>query len=276
MAETLVKTEFIEEIKNSLEDLGEIRIEDVSKSGYNYTGLMIKVIGKPMPVLNLDKLYARYCNGGTIEECKDTAREILTKNKCELPVSVEQLQDWEFVKDKLYLRLAPFVSEGVLSRPWLDLFLVPYINIDSTYTCAVVEGLRDTWGVDEETVFEQAKTSQENIRPLKIVNLGELMGGPSEGFPVYVVGVEDGVCGATAITYDGTVDTIKAMIGEFYILPSSINDMIVIGKDFVGKDILKLKAMIAACNVEAVPEEEIIGNSIYTYDFEKREFVKVM
>ena len=267
------RTEFVNAIKTMAEELGEVVIQPITKPELTYEGLCIRKVGVPTPVVNLDALYERYQNGTSIEDCLEIARKTLNASPDVVPITPEQIQDYEFIKTKLYLRLVGNI-EDVGYRRVADMYLVPYVDLGEGMTFRVQPELVEIWKVDIDTVYEQARTNQEIIRPVKIRNLAEMMGAPEADAGVYLVSVEDGMCGAGAILYEGLAEKIRDMIGDFYVIPSSIHEVLAIPKSLTD-DTKSLGRMVSAINNSSVDEDERLTDSVYTFDFDTGELVKV-
>lgn len=273
------KSAFRETIKELLSDLGEIVIQNVKKPQGDYTGLFVKVKSGPTPVVNLDRLYAYYCDERCdVETCAAIARDILSTANDEMPkLNPDDFLEWDKIKDKLFLRLVRDPSNNI-ARKVADLFLIACVQIeeDGTSLFGVVPELLDKWGVDEDTVFEQAKSVQENIRPLKFGCLPDILGLNVEESErdMYLVSVKQNICGASAIFYDGVFDKLREVLGDFYLIPSSINEFLAMAKAKV-PDVKELACFVKFTNVANVDPRDRLSDSIYEYDFDKKEFRKV-
>lgn len=267
------RTEFVNAIKAMAEELGEVIIQPIIKPELTYEGLCIRKVGVPTPVVNLDALYERYQNGTSIDDCLEMARKTLNASPDTVPITPEQIQDYEFIKGKLYLRLVGKI-EDVGYRRIADMYLVPYVDLGEGTTFRVPPELVEIWKVDIDTVYEQARTNQEIIRPVKIRNLAKMLGVPDADTPIYVVSVENGACGAGAILYEGIAEKIRDMIGDFYVIPTSIHEVLAIPKSLTD-DTKSLRRMVSAINNSSVEEEERLTDSVYTFDFDTGELVKV-
>lgn len=277
------KSAFCETIKELLSDLGEIVIQNVKKPQGDYTGLFVKVKAGPTPVVDLDGLYEYYYKkeGHDVQTCAAIARDILSTANDEMPkFTPKDFLDWDKIKDKLFLRLVRDPSNNI-ARKVADLFLIACVQVeeDGTSLFGVVPELLDKWGVDEETVFEQAKAVQENIRPLKFECLADVLGinginvEKSAGDMTYI-SVEQGLNGASAIFYDGVFDKLREAVGDFYLIPSSINEFLAIAKTQV-PDLKDLADFVKFTNRATVYPRDRLSDSIYEYDFDKGELRKV-
>ena len=266
------KTVFFETIKNAVANMGNAVIEEMDRANAPYMGLAIRTPGVPSPVVNLDMLYEMYLDTGSIDKCINRAKDILA-TKLDTPIDVKDLTNWDKVKGKLYLRLVRTPGKNVY-REVEDLFLVPYVQItpDDTTTCGVCSQLIMAWGVDEETVFEQAKSVQETIRPLDIKALGNMLGVKSP-FETLIVSTRNGINGASAIFYEGVFEELYDRLGDYYLIPASVHEMLAIAKRNA-PPIKDLTEMIEFINATEVDNRDRLANSVYTYDIEKETFRK--
>ena len=234
---------------------------------------MIRKDGVPTPVVNIDAIFDDYLVGKvSLDDCYETIDRVLAM---EPDFDKSAIMDWSKAKDRLFLRVFGRVSEGTIYREVTNLYLVPYIQVDNRGAALVrvTSPLLNLWKVSEDEVFAIAKENQETFRPAKIMSLAEQLGMPEVGelVPIYVVST-DSACGASAIFYDGIVDTLYEKFGEeFYILPSSIHEVLVIPKS-TAPSTKDLENLVAKVNADEVDEDERLTNSIYTYDFTAREF----
>ncbi len=77
--------------------------------------------------------------------------------------------------------------------------------------------------------------------------------------------------GAAAIAYPEVMEGIRKVIGNFYILPSSINEIIIIAEDMIkddehGEDMLR--GMIKEVNVNEVSDRDFLSDNLYYYNGE--------
>lgn len=274
------KATFCETIKELLSDLGEVVVRNVNKPQGDYTGLTVKLKSGLSPIVNLDRLYEFYCEQECgVEGCADIARDILRTATEKMPeINADDFLDWEKIKDKLFLRLVRDPSNNI-ARKVADLFLIACIQVeedDGTSLAGVVPDLLAVWGVDEDTVFEQAKSVQEHIRPLKFGCLPDILGIDVEENErdMYLVSVEQGISGASAIFYDGVFDKLRETLGDFYLIPSSINEFLAIAKAKI-PDVKELACFVKFTNASNVDPRDRLSDSVYEYDFDKKEFKKV-
>ena len=262
------KSEFVKVLTEKASEYGEVAVQQISRVNVNYLGLYVKRDNVPTPVVNLDKLYAHYCeHNNNIEYYFQELEDVLS---IDVPFDFSSIDvaNWEWVKDHLYFRLMGHVVNGIC-RPVADLYLVPYIHItdDDSAAVRVTAELIDSWGVTVDEVFDQAKANQETLRPVSIKNLATVLG-IREKLPIYIVTTKSKVSGASAILYSGVADRVRELIGgDFYIIPSSVHEVLVLPKSEIN-DVSGLIDLVVRVNQEEVAEDDRLSDSIYTYDFE--------
>ena len=176
---------------------------------------------------------------------------------------------------------------GVEPRKDVDYFTKPFLGMQSyVYVrgAGVIGKIKNV--PDNELMKEIWDTAYENTRQSLIAtNLysaikeghdrGYLDEDPGElfdlgGMNVYVVTNFETVRGAAAILIREAMEKLWEMIGDFYILPSSVHELIV-STDMPPED---LKDMVREVNdSEYVDEDELLSYNIYRYDHEKKEVV---
>lgn len=148
---------------------------------------------------------------------------------------------------------------------------------------AVTDGIMELWGTDEETLFRQAWENMEREQPPVLkdlcamfgmadsVNLLAEDGHPAQkpGGMMYVLTNRELQFGASAIACPGVMEKISRMFPEgFYILPSSVHEVLVVPKD---KNLSpkELGKMVREVNQSEVSREEVLSDRVYEYDKEK-------
>ena len=82
--------------------------------------------------------------------------------------------------------------------------------------------------------------------------------------------------GASALFYPGFLEQVaKRFRGKFFILPSSIHELILV-PDYV-EDVKGLKEIVSDVNdnSDAVTEEDFLSNSVYHYDAKLHRLTKM-
>lgn len=84
--------------------------------------------------------------------------------------------------------------------------------------------------------------------------------------PLSVLKNESGIDGAALIACPEVLKAVQKEIGEdFYILPSSIHEVLVLPKSF-NDDVEDLKQMVSSVNEAEVPPEDRLSDNVYEFD----------
>lgn len=160
---------------------------------------------------------------------------------------------------------------------------LPLGDAGRTGSIEVTDEIMGLWGVDEETLFRQAYENMERVQPPMLKEMGTLFGmaepvnllaedGGSMQKPEGMMFVLTNVgmqYGASAIACPGVMEKISRMFPEgFYILPSSVHEVLVVPKD---KELppKELGKMVREVNQTGVSREEVLSDRVYEYDKEK-------
>ena len=104
--------------------------------------------------------------------------------------------------------------------------------------------------------------------------IDEMIASVSASVNMYVIRNESHVNGASAIFYPEMMDEVaKLMEGDFFIIPSSTDEVIVIPDDD-NASVAYMNAMVNEVNVAEVSPEMRLGNEVYHYDATDKVFEK--
>lgn len=81
---------------------------------------------------------------------------------------------------------------------------------------------------------------------------------------MFVLSNTKGINGAACLLYRGVLDEIYKKIGRFYILPSSVNEVILLPKN-ENTDYNSLYKMVPQINREQVEDCEVLSDMVYSY-----------
>lgn len=213
-----------------------------------------------------------------------------------LAEGTDDFTEYELIKNRLFVSVVSVNNISYLSdkvyRTVADLAIVPRIiafaNAEGIGSALVTKSLVESWGVSEEQVIEDALKNAEVMRPLRLQGMSEIVREmmlmempedvvdalfPAEDEKMYVLSTADKSQGAATIFYPGALKSVSDRIGSFYILPSSIHEVILVPNADMSAD--ELQAMVSDVNATQVAPEEKLSDSVYYYDAEKDLFSKV-
>ncbi len=290
------KEEFKQRIEKELGGGITASFLDVEKNNQErYEGLEIKDENNPvLPILRLEELYEGYKGSGSMEQMVSVALGELGRYS---EVSVDMVpKTWEEARGRLRSELVHYgwnleSLKNIPHRRFLD-FAVAY-RVELPVQGEFVGGIRvnsvlmGLWGITErelyETAMENLKNEDYRIQPMSEL-LGSIFGimpgmlggifgiTPElmEDMPKqYVLTNEGNRYGAAGLLRKDILESFAEQSGgNFYILPSSIHELILLPEDFT-VNAECLKEMVKEVNQEAVIREEWLSESVYYYDFKE-------
>lgn len=282
-----------------------VKVIDVSKNnGVHLTGLTIRPQNKNIaPTIHMEPYFAAFQSGQPLATVTDQIIKTCTYTlSCSNAGTDEGISiDFPHIKDKICYKLVGMDKNSELlstvpHRDFLDLAIVYYIHLSSTdnvvATINITDSLAHAWGADEETLYNLARTNTPALNrgcvaPM-LDTIDSIMGihqthnratRSYEGFnftytdsglfPMYVATNQSKAYGACILLYDGFLDAVAEKFGSFYILPSSIHELIIVpAKPGIASD---LKQMVNEINGTETSAEDVLSGSCYYYDAETRQ-----
>lgn len=197
------------------------------------------------------------------------------------------MHDYGKTKEKLRIRLVgregnrAYLEEGIY-RPHTMGAEVVYLelaeNPEGKLVSRVTSGFVDAWGVPEKEVFETALKNSQEKEPLEFCSIAAATNSilgleiPKEESikknEFYIVTNKQRDHGASVVLYPSVLEEIRTKMGrDFYILPSSVDELLVMTKDsdFTPEE---LRDMVRDVNQKKVSPELRLGNEVYEYQGE--------
>lgn len=171
--------------------------------------------------------------------------------------------------------------EQSISKEFLDLSAVVKIVLkmdkEGMASMALSKGAAEILGMTEEEIYAAALANTLRLFPPKLMNLGryvemsiggKLLFGEDE-VTTYILTNQKEVDGAIYLMSPEVVGAIaEALEDDLYILPSSVNEVLLVRVSEVREGVDGLKAMVRDVNETIVAEKEILSYSVYHYDKE--------
>ena len=220
-----------------------------------------------------------------------TAADGIDKGKVavgEVLESVPDMGDWESVKDKVTVRVIGVsrntkLLQNVPCRLFGDIALIYQISVtaqDNTLmTVRITNDLMDRYGISETKLYETAMENSQRLQKVTCRPMGEVIGdllGTEDTSIVdeapaklYVLSNETLQFGAAALFYPGVIEKIGKNIPEgFYILPSSIHEVLILPRNQGEKAMLE--TMVQEINETQVAPDEVLSDFVSEYDSRTR------
>ena len=251
----------------------EVRTElyTVTKNnGTRRTGILFKQEDSNLaPTIYLEEFYQKYLKGQQVPDLADSICSIYQEIRVKKTCDCQNLFDFNHVKEHIvYKLIRRDANEELLKQipyePFLDLAVVYYIQIDNTRFGSAAIQIRNEhlryWRVEKEEIRRLAGKNTPRIYPVQIQQIVRFM---------YVATNEQCSLGAAVMRYPDFREKVRGMIGEgFYILPSSIHEVILVPESF-GMEPERMQEMVKEINQIGVAPEEVLSDSVYYSDGEE-------
>ncbi len=269
--------------------------ETIKNNGVKLTGVCVLAKDKKVgPTVYLDDFYKQYENGKTLGDIVRTIVELVENEEDTLDFEVDDFCDYEKASKRIVYRL---VNTKKNEQMLLDVPHFEYLDMSIIF-CYVVESDKwnssnisgtivlhnnhiELWNKTPEAIYEIAKKNTPVIYEPELCHIKDIidrMGGDIFHYdgdigelPLYVITNKQKQFGAGSILYEGFLEKFSISYQHnIYLIPSSIHEMIlVLDNGFVDPDILK--NMIYQVNRECLTDTEVLSDSLYYYDYSKRE-----
>ena len=169
---------------------------------------------------------------------------------------------------------------------------------ETTATITITDNLMDGYGITLEELHDQALQNMDTLQPHSFKGMNETVAemiavdiardqnvGMDEAKEMamqmmpdipdimYVLTNDTKVNGAAVILNDDIRQEIAEKVGDFYMLPSSIHETLIIPKD-AGMEFKELEQMVQEVNQTQVAPGERLSDHIYEYDAKEHELFR--
>lgn len=250
-----------------------------------------------VPTIYLEQMYEYYLEGKSISSLVDEYFRLFEQAKNMDVPELDYLSNFSEVKDRILCKIINTEMNGEMLKnvphlSFLNLSVVFFINVpmeagDNSFIM-IDNGVFNCWDVDEKTVYEHAyrntmKKYATSISSIEEVLFGlmhaEVSGNDRDEIEAALSNLENGgkkhfmyVLSNTSRVYGavGMLDSdslskfAKDIDDDFYIIPSSVHELILIPKDSsISKE--ELESMVCQVNETEVSREDVLSNSVYLF-----------
>lgn len=259
------------EIRGQVDAQVRTELYTVTKNnGTRRTGILFKQEDSNLaPTIYLEEFYQKYLKGQQVPDLADSICSIYQEIRVKKTCDCQNLFDFNHVKEHIvYKLIRRDANEELLKQipnePFLDLAVVYYIQIDNTRFGSAAIQIRNEhlryWRVEKEEIRRLAEKNTPRIYPVQIRQIVRFM---------YVATNEQCSLGAAVMRYPDFREKVRGMIrGDFYILPSSIHEVILVPESF-GLEPERMQEMVKEINQTGVAPEEVLSDSVYYFDGEE-------
>lgn len=270
-------------------------IQQVEKiQGGSYLGMRIDTgNGMAAPVFNLEPVYEEAQRTGSFDRILNGLEEKISEVLRDMPqIGIEDLNSYDQAKENLIMQVIPIKGneERLAEMPHRnmeDMAVVYRVMMETGHTgnqmsYLITDSVMRGYGVTPEQLHADAVQNMEKKTPYSIRPLFNVLAGmnpfmmdepmPEPDNTLFVATNALGVYGAGAIALPGFMEDAKdAMKGNFFVLPSSIHEVLLLKDD--GKvNYHELIDMVTAINAAEVAPADRLTDNVYHYDAVERVF----
>ena len=273
---------FMNEMKAAAEGRGyTAEIRDVMKANSHYKGLVLhKDAGTAGVTVNLRDHYRRYQDGegfsclaeeifSGIGETLAAAPDINILRNLDIQPENLMAEAVNTERNRDYLAHVPHVEICDLSV--IVRARVPIGDGRGEGSVVFTDDLLRLQGVQGSLDLPSILCSIERAHPCQVSPMSDVLAGlcgqaPSGNMPVLVATTEEGMRGAGILGYPGFLRDCGERYGSFYLLPSSIHELLLYPSDDGGEGMEGLYGMVCDINATVVTETDFLSDNAYYFD----------
>lgn len=250
-------------------------------NGILMDGLVLRKKGEPAaPIIYEREYYELYQKGISMDMLVERILEIAENSRIPLGFQEEWIRDFDKVKDHIFYKLVHTkrnreLLEQVPNLPFLDMSVVFQILLPQTEpvraTILISNAMLQFWKIPISLLYHYGKINTPRENPVVFQPMSDLLNldlEESEKPPVYVLTNEQGICGASVLLYEECLQNIHHILKEeFYILPSSIHEVLILPRSFQMEP-EELRKIVQQVNETELQEEDILSEEIYWFQGE--------
>ena len=241
------------------------------------------------PSIYMEPYYTQYQNGMPVSQLADHLLEQCEQYNARREMPRNFFLCYTEVRGSIFCKLINYEKNQKLLQQvphtrWNDLALVSYYQVDSAIIqdASILisrEHVRQ-WNISEKELLEEAwRRTCSSMKPvfrtlgsvLQEMNSIQLYDGVSS--PLYLLTNENKTFGAVLIADETMQRRIgEWMQGDYYVLPSSIHECLILAKDEVWDEAILL-AMVREINRTQVAPQEVLSDNLYYYDCAEKQML---
>lgn len=286
-------SDFCEEMKEglqtSLSDEFSVQSIEVIKAGRgSLKGVTLKHAKcNVCPTIYLEDMYALYQKGTSVKELVHRAISLYEQAKLfNMPMDI--FKEYAGVQNRILYRLIPQEGNALYLQQYahvlfMDLAVVFYYSVPKKYleggSIPIKTDFLKNWGITTENLLEDAQKNNKRLMPALLLpletmlreNVPDSMKGVLESdtfpAPIYVLtNTERSFGGALLYDQEVLLRFAKEKAENYYIIPSSIHELILVPENSLDISVQSLYKMVAEVNHTIVEKDEVLSQKVYYYE----------
>ncbi len=283
--------EFKDALKEALyEKLDLERIEEkvINKNGEDRDAFILYLNNDSniSPTLYVSDIYKDSDHYDSVEDIAESLSEEFNGKLNNFYFDTELVSNYELARNNLRIKIInaernKALLEEVPHKMVCDLAVICTLFVSSKEigkgSIKINDKILNNWGITEEQLFKDALENSSAVNPYSLKTMAsviESMTGQTFDSPVpspYILSSTDKCFGASCIYYPSVLKLVSEKLGEdhFYILPSSVHEVIIITEHECEQDIEVLRAMVKEVNSTVLKSDDFLSDNVYRYDAKK-------
>lgn len=262
-----------------LDDLCEKEI--IKNNGVKYKALIIKLKSNAAaPTIYMDYYFGLYKQGKDFKFIMDSIYNNFKESVNKLEVTENNPIDLADYKDRIFIKAVNYEKNKERLE---DCPFIPFLDMAITFRYLVSKDdkeissllirndLMDAWELNTHSLYKTAYYNTKKLFPPIVRKMSDVIKSyvAEDVFvpdnEMYVLTNECGINGAAYITYKEILEDFgKDIFCDFYIIPSSIHEIILIPKKET-EDEEMLKMFVKGVNSTAIPKTDFLSDNVYLF-----------
>ena len=241
------------------------------------------------PTIYLEEYYEKYLDGCSVEKIANDVLRLYQEVRLPKSWDEDKINSYESIEDKIVYRLVNLEANSNLLKEipyvaYLDLAVIFYVMLevnDYGTACMLIRNEHlDMWKVTPDDIYMKAKENTWKLLPSEFHTMRAMMeeykkSGNYVGMDIlHVLTNKLKSFGAAVILYDGVLEMVGDFLEDnYYVLPSSVHEVIIVSETEAPWGGAGLSEMVREINHTQVDEEDILSDTAYYYDREKKKLL---
>jgi len=241
------------------------------------------------PTIYLEEYYEKYLNGCSIEGVAKDVLRLYHEVRLQKSWDEEKISSYKEIESKIVYRLVNLEANSNLLKEipyvaYLDLAVIFYVMLEINEhgtACMLIRNEHlEMWEVTANDIYNKAKENTWKLLPSEFHTMRAMMEeynkkGSYVGMDIlHVLTNKIRSFGAAAILYEGVLEMVGDFLEDnYYVLPSSVHEVIIVSETEAPWGGAGLSEMVKEINHTQVDEEDILSDTAYYYDREKKKLL---
>lgn len=241
------------------------------------------------PTIYLEEYYEKYLNGCKVDRIAKDVLRLYHEVRLQKSWDEDKISSYEAIEDRIVYRLVNLEANSNLLKEvpyvaYLDLAVIFYVMLEINEhgtACMLIRNEHlDMWKVTPDDIYNKAKENTWKLLPSEFHTMREMMEEYNKndsymGMDIlHVLTNKIRNFGAATILYDGVLEMIGDFLDDnYFVLPSSIHEVIIVSETEAPWGGAGLSEMVKEINHTQVDEEDILSDTAYYYDREKKKLL---